>query len=30
VFPGSVFYFLAVTQIVALVMFVLVPTEITH
>jgi MFS family permease len=30
VFPGSVFYFLAATQIVALVMLVLVPTEITR
>ena len=30
VFPGSVFYFLAATQVVALVMLVLVPTEITR
>jgi MFS family permease len=30
VFPGSVFYFLAATQIAALVMLVLVPTEITR
>jgi sugar phosphate permease len=30
VFPGSVFYFLVATQIVAFVMLVLVPTEITR
>ena len=30
VFPGSVFYFLAVTQVVALAMLILVPTEITR
>jgi MFS family permease len=30
VFPGSVFYFLAATQVVALVMLILVPTEITR
>ncbi len=30
VFPGSVFYFLAATQVVAVVMLILVPTEITH
>lgn len=30
VYPGSVFYFLAVTQVAALVMLILVPTEITR
>ena len=30
VFPGSVFYFLAATQVVALAMLILVPTEITR
>jgi MFS family permease len=30
VFPGSVFYFLAATQVVALIMLILVPTEITR
>jgi MFS family permease len=30
VFPGSVFYFLAATQIIALAMLILIPNEITH